>query len=89
MQQGLLLSEQFESVGPDGVQKQKLKLAMHSDTAKFPNSGGYVWVNERQQSKFVSVFKGSIFEMNGSSPAVILKLMYHWACQTNVKVRTA
>lgn len=36
----------------------------------------------------MSVFNGSIFEASPYQPVVLLKLIYHWACQTNVyKVR--
>ena len=79
IQQGLVRSEQFEA----GV---KLKLGMYSDGKKFPHSGGYVWIQEGQSSKYTSVFRGSIFESstNSQSPTIILKLLYHWSCQTNL-----
>ena len=28
--------------------------------------------------------QGSIFEISNYTPTVILKLIYHWACQTNL-----
>ena len=79
IQQGLVRSEQFEA----GV---KLKLGMYSDGKKFPHSGGYVWIQEGQSNKYTSVFRGSIFESSSSSqsPTIILKLLYHWSCQTNL-----
>ena len=79
IQQGLVRSEQFEA----GV---KLKLGMYSDGKKFPHSGGYVWIQEGQSNKYTSVFRGSIFESstNSQSPTIILKLLYHWSCQTNL-----
>ena len=80
IQQGLVRSEQFDA----GV---KLKLGMYSDGKKFPHSGGYVWIQEGKSNKYTSVFRGSIFEAgnsNGQSPTIILKLLYHWSCQTNL-----
>ncbi len=77
IQQGLVFSEQTDS----GV---KLKLGMLSDAKRAPNSGGYVWLNEETRNKFVSVFKGSLFETIIQPPSVCLKLMYHWVCQTNL-----
>ena len=37
-------------------------------------------------NKYTSVFKGSIFEAGSGSqaPTVLLKLLYHWSCQTNI-----
>merc|ERR1719447_2750021 len=61
-----------------------LKLGMYSDGKKFPHSGGYVWIQEGAANKYTSVFKGSIFEMAASPPTVLLKLLYHWSCQTNI-----
>lgn len=63
----------------------KLKLGMYSDVSKFPYSGGYVWISECCPQRFVSVFSGSLFEGSPHPPSVILKLIYHWACQTNVQ----
>ena len=51
IKEGLVPQEQTEH----GV---KLKLGMYSDSKKFPNSGGYVWLTEDSRNKFVSVFKG-------------------------------
>ena len=75
-------SEQFETV--PGAGRLKLKLGMYSDGKKFPHSGGYVWIQEGAANKYTSVFRGSIFEMAASSPTVLLKLIYHWSCQTNI-----
>jgi len=79
IQQGLVRSEQFEA----GV---KLKLGMYSDGKKFPHSGGYVWIQEGSTNKYTSVYRGSLFETGSSSnpPTVLLKMLYHWACQTNI-----
>lgn len=60
-------------------------LGMYSDVTKFPYSGGYVWISECCPSRFVSVFNGSLFEGASHPPSVLLKLIYHWACQTNVQ----
>ncbi|XP_025832720.1 uncharacterized protein LOC108740812 isoform X3 [Agrilus planipennis] len=81
IQQGLVRSEQSCSVHPNS----KLKLGMYSDVSKFPYSGGYVWISECCPQRFVSVFSGSLFEGSPHPPSVILKLIYHWACQTNVQ----
>ena len=82
--QGLVKTEVYEEV--NGVQR-KLKLGMHSDSKKFPHSGGYVWILEGQ-SKYTSVFTGSLFdsasEASAPSPTICLKLLYHWSCQTNI-----
>ena len=82
--QGLVKTEHYQEVM--GVQK-KLKLGMHSDSKKFPHSGGYVWILEGQ-SKYTSVFSGSLFdpasEASAPTPTICLKLLYHWSCQTNL-----
>jgi len=84
IQQGLVRSEQYEVVPGSG--KVKLKLGMYSDGKKFPHSGGYVWIQEGVSNKYTSVYKGSIFETSATShpPTVLLKMIYHWACQTNI-----
>ena len=67
---------------------KKMKLGKYSDNKKFPHSGGYVWVREGsrgEQKLYVSVFKGSLFEATNHSPIVVLKLLYHWSCQTNIQ----
>ncbi|KAL1457644.1 hypothetical protein WDU94_007852 [Cyamophila willieti] len=85
IQQGLLRSDQSCTTHftTDGT-PVKLKLGMYSDVTKFPHSGGYVWISECCPSKFVSVFYNSIFEGAPHTPSVLVKLMYHWACQTSI-----
>ncbi|XP_058446535.1 uncharacterized protein LOC131427400 [Malaya genurostris] len=80
IQQGLVKSEQFCLVHRGTA----LKLGMYSDASKFPYSGGYVWISECCPTRFISVFNGSLFEGSPHPPSVILKLIYHWSCQTNV-----
>ena len=67
--------------------KTKLKLGKYSDNKKYATSGGYVWVGKGSgdQKQYTSVFKGSIFEASNHSPTVVLKLIYHWSCQTNIQ----
>ncbi|KAF9415116.1 hypothetical protein HW555_007150 [Spodoptera exigua] len=81
IQQGLVRSEQWCVIHPGN----KLKLGMYSDVSKFPYSGGYVWISECCPTRFVSVYSSSIFEGATFPPSVLLKLIYHWACQTNVQ----
>ncbi|KPI94566.1 Pogo transposable element with ZNF domain [Papilio xuthus] len=81
IQQGLVRCEQWCAIHPGN----KLKLGMYSDVTKFPYSGGYVWISECCPTRFVSVFSSSIFEGATFPPSVLLKLIYHWACQTNVQ----
>ncbi|XP_060518575.1 uncharacterized protein LOC132697252 [Cylas formicarius] len=81
IQQGLVKSEQKCSIHVNN----QLKLGMYSDVSKFPYSGGYVWISECCPQRFVSVFSGSIFEGSPHPPLVILKILYHWACQTNIQ----
>lgn len=80
IQQGLVKSEQCCQVHTS----RALKLGMYSDAAKFPYSGGYVWISQCCPTRFVSVFNRSIFEGASYAPTVLLKLIYHWTCQTNV-----
>lgn len=80
IQQGLVKSEQQCQVHPG----RNLKLGMYSDAAKFAYSGGYVWISQCCPTRFVSVFNRSIFEGAPYAPTVLLKLIYHWVCQTNV-----
>lgn len=80
IQQGLVKSEQQCQVHVG----RNLKLGMYSDAAKFPYSGGYVWISQCCPTRFVSVFNRSIFEGAPYAPTVLLKLIYHWTCQTNV-----
>lgn len=58
---------------------------MYSDATKFAYSGGYVWISDCCPTRFVSVFNGSLFEGGPHAPSVLLKLIYHWSCQTNVQ----
>lgn len=84
IQQGLVPAEQTDRFG------MKLNLGMYSDVKRFPNSGGYVWIPPSaptNTNKFVSVYAGSLFEASSHSPTVILKLIYHWSCQTSINVR--
>lgn len=60
-------------------------LGVYSDYSKFQYSGGYVWISDCCASRFISVFNGSIFEGGTQPPTVIVKLIYHWSCQTNVQ----
>ncbi|XP_011504181.1 PREDICTED: uncharacterized protein LOC105367231 isoform X2 [Ceratosolen solmsi marchali] len=81
IQQGLVRAEQYCEKHPT----QKLKLGMYSDAGTFPCSGGYVWISLCCTDRFVSVFSSSIFQGAPHSPTVLLKLIYHWSCQTNVQ----
>ena len=82
IQQGLVRSQQ-ECQPQCGI---SLKLGMYSDVSKFPYSGGYVWISECcNPTRFVSVFNGSIFEGSSKPPSILLKLIYHWSCQTVVQ----
>ncbi|XP_012223210.1 uncharacterized protein [Linepithema humile] len=88
IQHGLVKSEQYCSYciqHNSNYQKIKLKLGMYSDQGTFPYSGGYVWISNCCPDRFVSVFSGSIFQGAPYTPTVLLKLIYHWACQTNVQ----
>ncbi|XP_011310606.1 uncharacterized protein [Fopius arisanus] len=83
IQQGLVKSEQY--CDQHSNQKPKLKLGMYSHCGSFPYSGGYVWISSCCPDRFVSVFSGSIFQGAPHTPSVLLKLIYHWSCQTNVQ----
>ncbi|KAK2589003.1 hypothetical protein KPH14_001852 [Odynerus spinipes] len=85
IQQGLVRSEQYCMIHSTNYQKVKLKLGMYSDQGTFPYSGGYVWISNCCPDRFVSIFSGSIFQGAPYTPTVLLKLIYHWACQTNVQ----
>ncbi|CAK9827128.1 Pogo transposable element with ZNF domain [Anthophora retusa] len=85
IQQGLVKSEQYCAQHSNNYQRTKLKLGMYSDQGTFPYSGGYVWISSCCPDRFVSVFSGSIFQGATYTPTVLLKLIYHWACQTNVQ----
>lgn len=81
IQQGLVRSEQSCLIHSGNA----LKLGQYSDAAKFPYSGGYVWISECCKQRLVSVFSGSLFEGSAHPPSVLLKLVYHWSCQTMVQ----
>ncbi|KAI9579532.1 uncharacterized protein LOC119639735 [Glossina fuscipes] len=81
IQEGLLKAEQKCA----NHKTSELKLGVYSDASKFPYTGGYVWISECCPTRFVSVFHGSIFEGAPHPPSCILKLIYHWACQTNIQ----
>ncbi|XP_037817574.1 uncharacterized protein LOC119607647 isoform X1 [Lucilia sericata] len=81
IQEGLLKAEQKCA----NHKTNDLKLGVYSDASKFPYTGGYVWISECCPTRFVSVFHGSIFEGAPHPPSCILKLIYHWACQTNIQ----
>ncbi|XP_076284718.1 relative of woc [Lasioglossum baleicum] len=85
IQQGLVKSEQYCAQHSNNYQKTKLKLGMYSDQGTFPYSGGYVWISSCCPDRYVSVFSGSIFQGAPYTPTVLLKLIYHWACQTSVQ----
>ncbi|XP_026830273.1 uncharacterized protein LOC105286543 isoform X4 [Ooceraea biroi] len=85
IQQGLLKSEQCCLQHSTKYEKVKLKLGMYSDQGTFPYSGGYVWISNCCPDRYVSVFSGSVFQGAPYTPTVLLKLIYHWACQTNVQ----
>ncbi|XP_025159668.1 uncharacterized protein LOC105187905 isoform X3 [Harpegnathos saltator] len=85
IQQGLVRSEQYCMIHSTNHQKIKLKLGMYSDQGTFPYSGGYVWISNCCPDRYVSVFSGSIFQGAPYTPTVLLKLIYHWACQTNIQ----
>jgi len=68
-------------------QPRQLKLGMFTDSDKLAQSGGYVWVKTCCRPKFLSVHFGSLFDvskllMPTAKPIVVLKLIYHWSCQT-------
>lgn len=85
IQQGLVKAEQYCAKHSTPYQKSKLKLAMYSDQGTFPYSGGYVWISSCCPDRFVSLFSGSIFQGAPYTPTVLLKIIYHWACQTNIQ----
>ncbi|XP_042867512.1 uncharacterized protein LOC122250222 isoform X2 [Penaeus japonicus] len=65
----------------------KLKLGMFSDPKVLTMSGGYVWLSECCGKKYVSVFSGSLFgstPIDKVPPTSVLKLIYHWSCQTSI-----
>ncbi|KAF0306005.1 hypothetical protein FJT64_022450 [Amphibalanus amphitrite] len=89
IQTRLVRAVQYCPVHPvtfDG-QPRQLRLGMFTDSDKLIQSGGYVWVKNCCRPKFLSVHYGSLFDANRLSgtntlPVQVLKLMYHWSCQT-------
>lgn len=69
------------------LQPYKLKLGMFSDPKALAASGGYVWISECCGKKYISVYSGSIFgstPIDKVPPTSVLKLVYHWSCQTSI-----
>ncbi|KAL0268998.1 UNVERIFIED_CONTAM: hypothetical protein PYX00_010750 [Menopon gallinae] len=86
IQEGLIRNEQYCQIHVNhDLTPVKFKLGIYRDVSKFPYSGGYIWIPPCCTSHVVSVFSGSIFEGAPHPPTTILKLIYHWACQTNVQ----
>ncbi|XP_034651075.1 uncharacterized protein LOC117890383 [Drosophila subobscura] len=81
LQEGLLRSQQ----NCINHRNSELKLGIYSDVSKFPYTGGYVWISDCCPYRFVSVFNNSIFEGASHPPTFLLKLIYHWACQTSIQ----
>ncbi|XP_002049694.3 uncharacterized protein row [Drosophila virilis] len=81
LQEGLLRAQQHCI----NHRNNELKLGVYSDISKFPYTGGYVWISECCPYRFVSVFNNSIFEGAQHPPTFLLKLIYHWACQTSIQ----
>ncbi|KAH8309158.1 uncharacterized protein row [Drosophila kikkawai] len=81
LQEGLLRAQQHCI----NHRNNELKLGIYSDVTKFPYTGGYVWISECCPYRFVSVFNNSIFEGAQHPPTFLLKLIYHWACQTSIQ----
>ncbi|XP_076064259.1 uncharacterized protein LOC143038648 isoform X2 [Oratosquilla oratoria] len=87
--EGLIRSQQYCTTHtyPATQAHQKLKLGMFSDPKVLATSGGYVWISECCGKKYVSVYSGSIFgstPIDKVGPTSVLKLIYHWACQTTI-----
>ena len=85
IQHGLVLPNQYHK-----RTKNSLKLYKYVNSRRFPQSGGYVWISRisegsSAQKQYTSVFSGSVFEGNNYSPSVVLKLLYHWSCQTLIQ----
>lgn len=43
-----------------------------------------MWITKCCDRNFVSIFRESIFEDSPHPPTVLLKLIYHWACQSSI-----
>ena len=85
IQQGIVLPNQYHRKN-----RKTMKLYKYLNSRRFPQSGGYVWISRisegsSAQKHFTSVFSGSVFETITHSPSVVLKLLYHWSCQTNIQ----
>jgi hypothetical protein len=75
------------------IHKSKYQLGKYSGDGPIPKeplSGGYVWISSccpdngnGTGGNTISVFQGSIFESALYNPPSIIKLIYHWACQTS------
>ncbi|XP_062136232.1 uncharacterized protein LOC133845704 [Drosophila sulfurigaster albostrigata] len=81
LQEGLLRSQQHCI----NHRNNEMKLGVYSDISKFPYTGGYVWISDCCPYRFVSVFNNSMFEGAQHPPTFLLKLIYHWACQTSIQ----
>lgn len=89
LSEGLIRTSQFCSLHKLQPSQMpfKLKLGMFSDPKVLSTSGGYVWISECCGKKYVSVYSGSIFgstPIDKVPPTAVLKLIYHWACQTAI-----
>lgn len=86
--EGLIRTSQFCPTHKQSNQTPvKLKLGMFSDPKVLTMSGGYVWLSECCGKKYVSVFSGSLFgstPIDKVPPTSVLKLIYHWSCQTSI-----
>ena len=66
-----------------------LQLGMYKTPTLLTLSGGYTWIIECCPGgrKYVSIFSGSIFALGlneNISFTSVLKLIYHWSCQTSI-----
>lgn len=89
LSEGLIRNSQSCSIHKVSATQQpfKLKLGMFSDPKALATSGGYVWINECCGKKYISVYSGSIFgstPIDKVPPTSVLKLIYHWGCQTSI-----
>ncbi|CAL4069759.1 unnamed protein product, partial [Meganyctiphanes norvegica] len=90
LQEGLVRTSQSCQVHKQPMTNvpMKLKLGMFSDPKVLSTSGGYVWISDCCGKKYVSVYSGSIFgstPIDKVPPSSVLKLIYHWACQTSIQ----
>ncbi|XP_071528752.1 uncharacterized protein [Panulirus ornatus] len=89
LSEGLIRTSQYCSIHKMHPSQTpvKLKLGMFSDPKVLSTSGGYVWISECCGKKYVSVYSGSIFgstPIDKVPPTSVLKLVYHWGCQTSI-----